>query len=46
MRDEVDFLPADKNKHSLQDDSVTLCVRNEIFQRYPKQQVCNIFAIS
>ena len=39
MGDEVDFLPADKHKSFLQDDSINLGVRR-------KQQVHSIFAIS
>ena len=42
MRDEVDFLPADKNKCSLQDDIVSLCV---CITRYSKSTQNNKFAI-
>ena len=45
MGDEVDFLPADKHKSFLQDDSITLVVRSETCPKYPKQQAYNIFAI-
>ena len=46
MRDEVDFLPADKHKSFLQVDFIFLGVRSQAYPKYPKQQVCNIFAIS
>ena len=44
--DEADFLPADEHKSLLQDDSITLGVYSQVCPKYPKQQVCNIFAIS
>ena len=43
MRDEVEFLPADKHKSFLQDSSITFGV---ISPKYQKQAVYNIFAIS
>ena len=43
---EVDFLPADKHESSPQVDSIILGVRSQKCHKYPKQQVCNIFAIS
>ena len=46
MGDKADFLPADKDESFLQDDSITLGVRSQACLKYPKQQVCNIFAIS
>ena len=46
MLDKVDFLPADKHKSFLQVDGITLGVHNQACQKYPKQQVYNIFAIS
>ena len=46
MRDEVDFLPGDKHKSFLQDDSITLGVRSQACPKYPKRQVCNILVIS
>ena len=46
MRDEVDFLPADKHKSFLQVDSITLGVCSQACPKYPKQQVYNIFSIS
>ena len=46
MADEVDFLPADKHKNFLQDDSITLGMRSQACPKYPKQQVCKTFAIS
>ena len=45
MGDEVDFLPADKHKSFLQDDSITLGVHSQACSKYQKQQVYNIFAI-
>ena len=45
MGDKVDFLPADKHKKFLQDDSITLGVHSQACPKYPKQQVCSIFAI-
>ena len=44
--DEVYFLPADKGESFLQVDSITLGVHSQACPKYPKQQVCNIFAIS
>ena len=44
--DEVDFLPVDKHKSFLQDDSITCDVRSQACPKYPKQQVYNIFAIN
>ena len=46
MVDEVDFLPAHKHKGSLQDNSITLDVRNQTSTKYQKQPVYNISAIS
>ena len=43
--DEVDFLPADKHKNFLQDDSITLGLHSQACPKYPRQQVYNIFAI-
>ena len=43
MRDEVEFLPADKHKSFLQDGSITLGV---ISQTGQKQSIYAIFAIS
>ena len=42
---EVGFLAADKHKSFLQDDSITLGIYSQVCPKYPKQQVCNIFAI-
>ena len=36
MGEEVDFLPADKYKRFLQDDSITLGVHNQACPKYPK----------
>ena len=44
MGDEVAFFPADKNESFLQD-FITLGVRSQTCQKYPKQ-VYNVFAIS
>ena len=43
---ETDFLPADKHKHFLQIDSITLGVHGQACPKHPKQQLYNIFAIS
>ena len=43
---EVDFLPADKYKSFLQDNSITLVVRSLTCPMCHKQLVYNIFAIS
>ena len=40
------FLPADKHKSFLQNDSITLVVRSQVCLKYPKQQVSIVFAIS
>ena len=45
MDDEVDFFPEEKRKTFLQDDSITLGVRNQSSSKYQKQQVYNIFSI-
>ena len=45
MRDEVDILSADKHESFLQD-CIFFGVRSQAFPKYPKQQVCKIFAIS
>ena len=37
MGDEVDFLPADKHKSFLQDDSITFSVPSQACPKYPKQ---------
>ena len=46
MGDKVDFLPADKHKSFLQDDSIPYGVRSQTCSKYPKQGVCNIFAVN
>ena len=46
MVDGVEFLPADKDKNLLQDGSITLGVISQTGQKYQKQPVHNIFAIS
>ena len=46
MGDEVDFLPANKLKSFLQDDSITLGVHSQTGPKHQKQPVYNIFAIS
>ena len=46
MGDNVDFLPADKNRSFQQDDSITLDVCNQTCPKHQKQQVYSIFAIS
>ena len=45
MGDEGDFFPADRHKRFLQDDCITLGVCSQACQKYPKQQVYNIFGI-
>ena len=40
------FLPADKHKSFLQDDSITFGVHNQTGPKHQKQPVYNIFAIS
>ena len=42
---EIDFLPADKHKNSLQIDRITLGVHDQALPRHPKKQLYNIFAI-
>ena len=44
--DEVEFLPADKHKRFLQDDSITLGVISQTGSKYQQQLVYNTFAIS
>ena len=46
MGDEVDFLPADKSKSFLQDDSITLGVRSQTSPKHQKQPADKIFVIS
>ena len=46
MRDEAEFLPADKHKSFLQGGTITLGVISQTSPKYEKQPVCNIFAIS
>ena len=45
MGDEVDLLPANKNKSFLQDNTITLDVSSQTSPKYQKHQVYNIFAI-
>ena len=42
--DKVDFLPV-KDKSPLQVDTIFLSIHSHACPNYPKQQVCNIFAI-
>ena len=46
MGDDVNFMLADKHKSFLQGDGIHLVVRSQVCPKYPKQQVCNIFAVS
>ena len=46
MRDEVDFLHADKHTKILQVDSITMGKHSKTCQNYPSQQVYKVFAIS
>ena len=43
---EVEFLPADKHKRLLQDDSITYHTPSQTSPKYQKQLFYNIFAIS
>ena len=42
--DKVDFLPV-KDKSPLQVDTIFLSIHSQACPKYPKQHVCNIFAI-
>ena len=46
MEGEVDFLPADKHKSFLQDDSIILSACSQTCPKYQKQKFYNIFPIS
>ena len=46
MGDEVEFLPADKQKSFLQDGSITLSVISQTGPKYQKQSVYNIFTMN
>ena len=46
MGNEVEFLPADKQKRFLQDGSITLGERSQTGPKNQKQPVYNIFATS
>ena len=46
MGDDVELLPADKQKSFLQDGSITLGVISQTYPKYQKQSAYNIFAIS
>ena len=46
MKDEVDFLSADKHQRFLQIDTIILGVCGEACLNYPKYQVYYFFAIS
>ena len=46
MVDKVDFLPVNKDESLLQYDNIILGAYSQACPEYPKQQVCNIFAIS
>ena len=46
MRDEAQFLPADKHQSFLQDGSITLGVNSQTGPKYQKKSVYNIFSIS
>ena len=46
MGDDIDFLPADKHKSFLQDNSITFDVRSQADPKYQKQSVYNKLAIS
>ena len=44
--DEVDTLPTNKDESFQQIDSISFDVCSKLCQKYPKQQLCNTFAIS
>ena len=46
MEGEVDFLPADKHKSFLQNDSIILSACSQTCPKYQKQKFYNIFPIS
>ena len=45
MWDLVDFWPADEHRSFLQVDTI-LGVHSQRCRKYPKEQACNIFAVS
>ena len=46
MGDEADFLPGNKHKSFLQDDSIILGMRSQTSPKYQKQPVYIILAVS
>ena len=46
MWDLVDFWPADEYRSFLQVDTIILGVHSQTCRKYPKEQACNIFAVS
>ena len=46
VRDKCDFLHEDKHQTFLQAGSIVFTVHSQVCSNYPKQQICNIFAIS
>ena len=46
VKDEVDFLPADKHQRVLQIDTIILGACDQVCPNYPKFKVCYFFAIS
>ena len=46
MKDEVDFLHADKRQRFLQIDTIILGVCGQTYHNYPKLQFCCFFEIS
>ena len=44
--DEVDFLHADKHQNFLQGDTIIVSGHDQVFSKYSKQQICDIFTIS
>ena len=46
MRDKYDFWQEDKHQSFLQAGGIVFTGHSQQYAKYPKQQVCNIFAIS
>ena len=45
VNDEVHFLHADKHESFLQIDTMIFYGDDQVFPKFPKQHVCNVFAI-
>ena len=46
MSDAVDFLHADKHESLLQIDTKIFDGYGQVFPKFPKKQICNVFTIS